>query len=332
MTIAVRQKDENGDAVKDLLGMLESYRLSHTLVQSLKGLGEQVFELAVVIGGDREILIAHQELGVSNLPILGVNESEQHTFLTEISLRELPEAVRHLKNRNYLLEDATRISVTVDGRSLPPALNEVAVFSHRSATLMEYTLTVDGEMIWRDYGDGVIISTPTGSSAYALSAGGPMVLQNAHVFSVVPVNSLDITRRPLIVPNDSQIVIDEINSRHRCEVIVDGIHRAKVSGEVRAKKSSSPARLLRFHGISRARERIVKKVYLAEELLKVPPSAKLVLKTLQYEGPLSQKAIVKKTMLPDRTARQALSVLLGKGLIKAKPLLRDARQKVYYLT
>ncbi|MGH9934326.1 MAG: MarR family transcriptional regulator, partial [Nitrososphaerales archaeon] len=72
-------------------------------------------------------------------------------------------------------------------------------------------------------------------------------------------------------------------------------------------------------------------VRLAEDLLGMPPSAKLVLKTLEYEGPLSQKDLASRTMLPERTVRLALSHLLGKGYVKKKVSLRDARQRIYEL-
>ena len=87
---------------------------------------------------------------------------------------------------------------------------------------MEHVLRIDANDIWHDKSDGVIISTPTGSTAYSMSAGGPMVLQKALVFLVVSVNSLDNTRRPLIVPSQSKLEITDIISRYHCEVVLDG--------------------------------------------------------------------------------------------------------------
>ena len=74
---------------------------------------------------------------------------------------------------------------------------------------------------------------------------------------------------------------------------------------------------------------LAKKVHLAEELLNMPPSSKLLLKTLEYEGALTQKELSKKTLLPDRTVRLALSHLLDKGHVKKKISIRDARQRIY---
>lgn len=77
---------------------------------------------------------------------------------------------------------------------------------------------------------------------------------------------------------------------------------------------------------------ITKKVHLAEDLLNMPPSSKLLLKILEYEGTMTQKELVTKTLLPDRTVRLALSHLLGKGLVKKKVSIRDARQKIYEIS
>ena len=217
-----------------------------------------------------------------------------------------------------------------DGDTVPPAVNEAAIFSHRSATLLEYTLKVDGEEIWTDSSDGVIISTPTGSTAYAMSAGGPMILTQANVLAIVSVNSLDNTRRPLIVPDDAVIRIENLASRMHCEVIIDGLYRSKINETVEIHRSPNPAKLIRLPKPSPTAERMAKKVLVSRDLLSMPPSAKLMLKTLEYEGPLSRKEILEKTMLPDRTASLALSILLERGLVKRKSSLKDTREKVYY--
>ena len=83
----------------------------------------------------------------------------------------------------------------------------MAVFPSKSAMLMEHTLSINGDQVWHDSSDGIIISTPIGSSAYSMSAGGPVIFQSSNVFGIVSVNSLDTTRRPLIVSDNSIIEI-----------------------------------------------------------------------------------------------------------------------------
>jgi NAD+ kinase len=157
-----------------------------------------------------------------------------------------------------------------------------------------------------------------------------MILPQASVFTIVSVNSLDVTRRPLIVPEDTVVSIDNVVSKLQCEVIIDGIHRSKIGRTVEVSISRNPARLIRLPKTSPIAEKMAKKVMLARDLLSMPPSAKLMLKTLEYEGHLSRRDILKKTMLPDRTASLALSILLERGLVKRRSSLRDGREKVYY--
>ncbi|NWG09353.1 MAG: NAD(+)/NADH kinase [Nitrososphaerales archaeon] len=316
--------------INDVKKALDEFRVDYKIVREIirQDLGSS--DLLVVIGEDRDVLQAFHKIGGYSIPVLGVNDSNEGSFLTEVAIKDFQEAFKRVMKGEYRIEEATRLRVVADGRELPPALNEVALFSSKSATLIEYVLNVDRETIWRDYSDGVIISTPTGSTAYSMSAGGPILLHNAEAFAIVSVNSLDVTRRPLIVSDRSQIKIDEIGGGHGCEVIVDGTYRTRVREGLETYRLPEPARFMRLFERSKTMEKMVKKVRLAEELLKMPPSAKLILKTLEYEGPLTQRDLVKKTLLPDRTTRLALALLIEKGLVKRKPTLRDARQKVYH--
>lgn len=145
-------------------------------------------------------------------------------------------------------------------------------------------------------------------------------------------NSIDVTRRPLIVSDSSKISICDLAGRFGCEAVVDGSTRVRVRREVEVCKADSPFRLLRLPKESQIADRMVRKVMLAEELTKMPPSAKLVLKTLQYEGPLTYREIVEKTMLPERTARLALSTLVERGLVKRERSLGDLRRSIYRIS
>ncbi len=158
-----------------------------------------------------------------------------------------------------------------------------------------------------------------------------MVLRSANVSAVVSVNSMDVTRRPLIVPSSSRITLSEITSASRCEVVIDGTFRSKVLGEVAVSQHPQPARLVRLLKRYQTADMIGKKIRFAEELQKMPASAKLILTTLRYEGPLTQKDLSRKTMLPDRTARLSLNLLVERGLISRRTFPKDARQKVYQL-
>jgi len=331
MKVVVCKKALEG-TIDQIKQILNEFNVQYKLVQHPSPQDLEESELVIVVGGDKDVLQTFHQIGKSKVLLMGINDSNEGSFLTEVDIKDFQEAFKKVMEGEYWEEEAIRLNVIADGIELPPALNEVAIFSSKSATLMEYVLSVDNEIVWRDYSDGVIISTPTGSTAYSMSAGGPMVLHNAEIFAIVSVNSLDVTRRPLIVSNKSYIKISEIGSSHRCEVIVDGTYRVRTKEKVEVFEFPEPARFLRPSKSSKAMEKMAKKVRLAEDLFKMPPSAKLILKTLEYEGALTQKDLSKRTMLPDRTTRLALSLLIEKGLIRRKPILRDARQKVYFAT
>jgi|TARA_B110000014_G_scaffold250379_1_gene226547 NAD+ kinase len=286
-------------------------------------------DCVIVLGGDKGVRnYFHRTFDVS-LPVLGINESESSGFLAQIDLKEFSSYVSKLKKMKFKIEEVTRLGVKIDGKNVYSALNDVAVFSSRSAMLMEYTLRVNGDEVWHDSSDGIIISTPIGSSAYSMSAGGPVIFQDSSVFGIISVNSLDIIRRPLIVPNDSIIEIDEISARMHCDVVLDGIDRYKVNKIIEVTKFVPSAKIIRLKKDSTAISALTKKVKLAEELLNMPPSSKLLLKILEYEGSMTQKELTTKTMLPDRTVRFAMSHLLEKGYVKRKVSIRDSRQKIY---
>jgi NAD+ kinase len=288
-------------------------------------------DIILVLGGDRGILNYFHKVVTNSVPVLGLYESEAIGFLAQLDIRYLDSALSQIRLGDYHVDDVYRLAVKVDGKEVEPVLNDVAVFPSKSAMLMEHVLKIDGKDVWHDSSDGIIVATPTGSTAYSMSAGGPMVLEKSRVFIVVSVNSVDNTRRPLIVPYDTNLQIADITSRYHCEVVLDGGSRIGIKKTLECYRHQFPARLLRLSRDFSATSMIAKKVKLAEDLLSMPPSAKLVLKTLEYEGALSQKDLSARTMLPERTVRLSLSHLLTRGFVNRKTSLRDARQKIYEL-
>lgn len=309
---------------------LDSLWVRSQVMKDDYSLASQV-DMVLVVGGDRGILEYFHKVTAASAPVLGIYETDSTGFLAQLEVRDLESATGRLKRGDYEVDEVFRLSVKVDGKDVDPVLNDVAVFPSKSATLMEHVLKIDGKDVWHDQSDGVIISTPTGSTAYSMSAGGPMVIQKSKVFLVVSVNSLDNTRRPLVVPNDARLEVSDITSRYHCEVVLDGGRRIRVRNALDCFRHEFPARLVRMVGDSSAASLMAKKVRLADDMLKMPPSAKLILKTLEYEGALSQKDLASRTMLPERTIRLSLSHLIDGGYVKKKTSLRDARQRIYEL-
>jgi NAD+ kinase len=332
MKVALSGVDSrDGALLSKVKKTLESHSVKTLIMKDDYQTAKEV-DLVMVAGGDRGILDYFHKVETDSAPVLGIYETDSTGFLAQLEVRDLESAISRLKRNDYSVDEVFRLAVRVDGKQVDPVLNDVAVFPSKSATLMEHVLRIDGNDIWHDNSDGVIISTPTGSTAYSMSAGGPMVLQKAPVFLVVSVNSLDNTRRPLVVPNDSRLEITDITSRYHCEVVLDGGRRMQVKNMLECSRHEFPARLVRLAGVSStAASLMAKKVQLAEDMLKMPPSAKLILKTLEYEGALSQKDLATRTMLPERTIRLSLSHLINQGYVKKKTSLRDARQRIYEL-
>jgi len=289
-------------------------------------------DCVIVLGGDKGVRNYFHRTFDTVSPVLGISEGEASGFLAQIDLREFSSYVNVLKKQNFTVEEVPRLGVKIDGKNVYPVLNDVAVFSSKSAMLMEHTLSVNGDEVWHDNSDGIIVSTPIGSSAYSMSAGGPVLFQDSKVFEIISVNSLDVTRRPIIVSNDSTIEISDIYARLHCEVVLDGSDRYKVNKTVECTQFFPPAKIIRLKKDTTAISALAKKVHLAEELLSMPPSSKLLLKTLEYEGALTQKDLANKTLLPARTVRMALTHLLQKGYVKKKVSIRDARQKIYEIS
>lgn len=329
MQIGVSGLTPNDIAVKTIKTVLDDYGLSSTYIgyKARKDL-----DCIIVTGGDRGVRNYFHKTQDAQIPVLGVGESESSGFLAQIDLKEFSSIVNRIKKSDYEVSEFSRIAVKIDGKPIYPVLNDVAVFSSKSAMLMEHVLRVNHEEVWHDSSDGVIISTPIGSSAYSMSAGGPMIFQESPVFGIVSVNSLDITRRPLIVRDTSLIEVDDVSSRLFCEVVMDGVDRFRINNTLECTKSVPSVKVIKIKKDSTAVSALTKKVKLAEDLLNMPPSSKLLLKTLEFEGLMTQKDLVTKTLLPDRTVRLALRHLLDKGYVKKKISIRDSRQKIYEIS
>ena len=329
MQIGIYGSGTTETAAKTIKKILEESGIQSFTISKSKS---KQSDCIIVLGGDKGVRQYFHRTFDTISPVLGISEGEASGFLAQIDIREFSSYVKILKKQNYLIEEVPRLGVKIDGKNVYPVLNDVAVFSSKSAILMEHTLRVNGDEVWHDNSDGIIVSTPIGSSAYSMSAGGPVLFQDSAVFEIISVNSLDVTRRPIIVSNGSSIEIDDIYARLHCEVVLDGLERYKVNKIVECTKFLPSAKIIRLKKDTTAISALAKKVHLAEELLSMPPSSKLLLKTLEYEGSMTQKDLANKTLLPARTVRLALTHLLEKGYVKKKVSIRDARQKIYEIS
>ena len=123
----------------------------------------------LVLGGDKGVRNYFHRTFDSSIPVLGINESESDGFLSQIDLKQFSTYAKRLKKMDYHVEEVTRLGVKIDGKNVYPVLNDVAVFPSKSAMLMEHILRINGDEVWHDSSDGIILSTPIGSTTYSLS-------------------------------------------------------------------------------------------------------------------------------------------------------------------
>lgn len=185
-------------------------------------------DLAVSIGGDGTFLNTAARIGNKGIPILGINTGRLG-FLADISSEEIIPAFEAILNSQYRIENRTTLLVKTSDETTfeyPYALNEVSVSKQDSSSMISINATVNGEFINTYQADGLIVATPTGSTAYSMSVGGPIVVPQAQDFILSPVASHSLNVRPIIIP-DSWIIELEVHSRtHSFLASLDG--RSKV--------------------------------------------------------------------------------------------------------
>ncbi|MGY5880390.1 MAG: hypothetical protein RTV31_09065 [Candidatus Thorarchaeota archaeon] len=313
------------------------YILEQKLAENLKLKGVSLkrmdADVLAIIGSDRFLLRSLLDLGHSDIPILPIASMGQPDFLFDVMVSNFESVVDDLLSGKWTKDEKKRLVAEISGKETPPLLNDIGIFAKRSATLIRYSLLINGEHFWKDGSDGLIVATPTGSTAYALSVGGPVILNSSPVFSIIPVNSVNPSRRPLVLPDDMEVEIRDLTSSVAIEAVLDGQIRKKVDGKpVVIRQADHSAVFVKFESerVAALRGKLQKKSEMTEDLAHdLPPSAKLVLKVLEYQGQLSQKEIIEETMLPARTVRYALSLLMSEGVVMKRLSLRDSRQGLY---
>lgn len=182
-------------------------------------------DLVIVVGGDGSLLGAARTLARYDVPVLGVNRGHLG-FLTDVLPSEIETRVgqvldgEYTTERRFLLDMEVRRGKTVVGEG--SALNDVVLLSGDSVHMIDFELTIDGHFVYGQRSDGLIISTPTGSTAYALSGGGPIMHPRLDAMVLVPLNPHTLTSRPLVVDGNSEIKIQITTEKVKPLVSCDG--------------------------------------------------------------------------------------------------------------
>ena len=190
-------------------------------------------DVLVALGGDGTMLAAAQLVGALGTPILGINLGKLG-FLAEVVPGEMPEAIDEIIRGRYKTEKRLVLEATVSqipGKVMH-ALNDVVVDKSRSSRLIDVEVYINDAFAVSYRADGLIISTPTGSTAYALSSGGPIVVPTSNVIGITPISPHTLSGRPLIIPDTDTIRIVTKNHTDEVLISVDGQEEAVVKSSV----------------------------------------------------------------------------------------------------
>lgn len=201
-------------------------------------------DAVVAAGGDGTVLLA-QKLA-SGVPVLGVHLAGRG-FLADVEMKDLEKAMKALKSGKLRAVERQRLAPRVGKKRLPQALNDVVICRADAGRTVKLRVSVNGRAVMETKGDGVIVSTPTGSTAYARSAGGPVLDPSSEANLVVPVCPVDSRLTPLAVHRDSKVVV-EVTGERAALVCIDGEQEASLSvGEkLVISRSEVPAHFLEW--------------------------------------------------------------------------------------
>jgi NAD+ kinase len=207
------------------------------LVQAAEQIAEidtlgQLCDLVVVVGGDGSLLRAGRAMAQYQVPLLGINRGRLG-FLTDILPDHIESKVEDVLNGNYISEKRFLLDMNVmrgtEIISTASAMNDVVLHPGKFVHMLQFEIYVDGDFVTSQRADGVIVATPTGSTAYSLSGGGPILHPKLDAIALVPMNPHTLSSRPMVVPGDSEIriVVGE-HSRALPMVTCDGATHAEV--------------------------------------------------------------------------------------------------------
>ncbi len=181
-------------------------------------------DFVISMGGDGTFLKAAGRVGAKGIPIIGVNMGRLG-FLSDISPADIERCISSLYEGDYVLEDRAVISVETSGAPFAGgccALNDVAILKRDDASMISIHTTVNGEYLTTFQADGLVVSTPTGSTAYSLSNGGPIIVPGTKVMAMTAVAPHSLNVRPIVISDDCEITLTVESRSHHFLVAVDG--------------------------------------------------------------------------------------------------------------
>ena len=181
-------------------------------------------DFVISMGGDGTFLKAASRVGHKDIPILGVNMGRLG-FLADISPDDIEHCINALAQDDFAIESRALIQVEADGNLLGDfsyALNDVAILKRDTASMISIRANINGQYLNTYQADGLVVSTPTGSTAYSLSNGGPIIVPGTKVFSMTAVAPHSLNVRPIVIPDSAIVELDVESRSHNFLVAIDG--------------------------------------------------------------------------------------------------------------
>ena len=181
----------------------------------------KTIDLMIVFGGDGTLLNSARQYLEYEIPILGVNMGNVG-FLTDLKVENFHTSMQEILNGNYKIEERNLVSAKFHNNHLY-GLNEVVIHSGAYAQLMRYRLNVNDKVVYEQRSDGLIIATPTGSTAYSLSAGGPIIHPSLDVWTIIPMLPQSISSRPFVISSNEKVEMEIFDGPSKnAKICVDG--------------------------------------------------------------------------------------------------------------
>ena len=182
-------------------------------------------DIGVVLGGDGAILAACRRLGENQIPLVGIHLGN-FGFLTELTLKDVYPYMENILNGKYRLSSRVVLTCRVirDSKVIMESIgvNDVVISRPSLSRLISLQVTIDGDDIAHYRSDGIIVSTPIGSTAHNLAAGGPILVPELKAFIITPICPHTLTNRPLVIPSEAKIELKELSASPGVGVTVDG--------------------------------------------------------------------------------------------------------------
>ena len=186
------------------------------------------------VGGDGTFLRSISFVRDLNIPIIGINTGRLG-FLATIQKEKLSHSIKLILNKEYIIKERTLVSATTKNKNkdleeLYFALNEITVLRKNTASMIAITTILDGEYLTTYFADGLIIATPTGSTGYSLSCGGPVISPSSKNLVITPIAPHSLIARPLVIPDETKIVLKVDSREHEALLSLDS-RQTTVSNE-----------------------------------------------------------------------------------------------------